>query len=1041
MTNTVELHRQETESDVVRRHPARSDIRNARGRIEESYADSPGRSDRTLPDALAAAVGGEVRFDRQARALYATDASNYRQVPIAVVIPRSAKDVVAAMSVCRAHGAPFLSRGGGTSLAGQCCNTAVVLDYSKHMNRILQIDPDRRCARVEPGCVLDDLRDAAERHHLTFGPDPSTHDHNTLGGMLGNNSCGVHSVMAGRTADNVRELEVLTYDGTRLRVGPTGEDELRAIIAQGGRRGEIYAGLDALRWQYADLVRRRYPKIPRRVSGYNLDELLPEKGFNVARALVGSEGTCVAILDATLDLVPSPPHRTLVVLGFSSIFEAGDAVPEVLSHGPIGLEGIDEELIRFMKEKHLRAEDITLLPDGGGWLLTEFGGWTEAEAMDKARRLTEAGRSGIKARSAKVFRTREEQDRIWRVRRAGLGGTAFVPHHPDTWEGWEDSAVPPDKVGAYLRDLKQLFRRYSYDSALYGHFGDGCIHCRINFGLRDENGIASWRRFLDEAADLVVRYGGSISGEHGDGQSKAELLGKMYGPELLDAFRAFKRIWDPQWKMNPGKIVDPYPITSNLRLGPEYVPPRLNTFFRFRDDHGSFAHAAARCVGVGECRRHTTAEGVMCPSYMATREEKNATRGRAHLLFEMLRGGVLEKSWRSAEVEDALDLCLACKGCKHDCPVNVDMATYKSEFRAHYYQGRVRPRVAYSMGLIHRWSRLAALAPGLANLLTQTPGISAAVKWAGGIAADRHMPPYADETFRSWFARRGTRNQGGPPVILWPDTFNNYFTPRVAIAATEVLESAGWQVRIPERPLCCGRPLYDWGMLPTARRLLREILETLAEPVQAGVPIVGLEPACVTVFRDELMGLFPDDPIARRLARQIFAFSEFLDKHESRIDLPRVSGSALVQIHCHHHAVLNVDTERRILDRLGLDYEVLPSGCCGMAGSFGFEAGKRNVSQSIGERVLLPRVRGATDDTLVIADGFSCREQVRQGTGRDSVHLAEVIAAGLRDPSAARRQTPGVADHRPILAAAALLAGVGLGAAVAWRRSQQSRLI
>lgn len=1045
MTDTIERSRYGTEVDLDvtgrARHPDRRFVRAPGGRVEAAYASSPAEQDPTLPEVLARAVSGEVRFDRGSRALYATDASNYRQVPIGVVIPRSTADVVATMDICRAHGAPFLSRGGGTSLAGQCCNTAVVVDYSKYMNRVLEIDPGRRCARVEPGCVLDDLRDAAERHHLTFGPDPSTHDHNTLGGMLGNNSCGVHSVMAGRTADNVRALEILTYDGLRMHVGPTGEDELRAIIAAGGRRGEIYAALDALRQRYADLVRQRYPKIPRRVSGYNLDNLLPENGFNVARALVGSEGTCVTILEATLDLVPSPPHRVLVVIGFPSVFEAGDAVPAVLAHHPIGLEGIDQELIDFMKVKHLRAEDVARLPDGHGWLLAEFGGWSEAEATEKAHALAGAVGSVIAAQSVKIFSDRDEQERIWRVRRAGLGGTAFVPHHPDTWEGWEDSAVPPDKVGAYLRDLKQLFNRYSYDSALYGHFGDGCIHCRINFGLRDENGIAAWRRFLAEAADLVVRYGGSISGEHGDGQSKAELLGKMYGPELLEAFRAFKQIWDPEWKMNPGKVVDPYPITSNLRVGPEYVPPHPKTYFKFPDDNGTFAHAALRCVGVGECRRHTTDEGVMCPSYMATREEKHATRGRARLLFEMLHGGVIEDGWRSREVEEALDLCLGCKGCKHDCPVNVDMATYKAEFRAHHYAGRLRPRAAYTMGLIHRWSRAAAAAPRLANLLTQTPGIAAIAKRVGGIAPDRRLPPYARETFRSWFARHRTPNPNGSRVILWPDTFNNYFTPRIAIAATQVLESAGWRVMIPDQPLCCGRPLYDWGMLDRAQGLLRQILDALARPVEAGVPVVGLEPACVGVFRDELIGLFPDDPIARRLCRQTYALSEFLDKYHEAFHLPRLTQQALVQVHCHHHALLNVDAERRVLDRLGLDHEILPSGCCGMAGSFGFEAAKRDVSMRIGERVLLPRARQAPADTLIIADGFSCREQIEQGASRASLHLAEVIAAGMDGAAMDRLHNGGAraneaADHRPVLVAAALLTGLVLCAAVARRRAR-----
>jgi FAD/FMN-containing dehydrogenase/Fe-S oxidoreductase len=987
---------------------------------------------------LRASITGEVRFTPEDRALYATDASNYRQVPIGAVLPRSAEDVVATMALCRKHGAPFLSRGGGTSLAGQCCNVAVVVDYSKHFDRILEIDPERRRARIEPGVVLDTLRDAAEHHHLTFGPDPSTHDHNTLGGMLGNNSCGVHSVMAGRTLDNVRALEILTYDGLRMRVGPTSDEQLQEILRAGGRRAEIYRRLDALRRRYGDLVRARFPDIPRRVSGFALDQLLPENGFNVARALVGSEGTCVAILEAELDLVPSPPCRALVVIGFDSVYEAGDAVPRVLESKPIGLEGIDELLVQFMKEKHLREGALTLLPEGCGWLLAEFGGADEAEAAAKAHGLLQAlGRENDK--TARVYTKPEEQLQIWNVRRAGLGATAFVPHHPDSWEGWEDSAVPPAKVGAYLRDLKALFDKYGYESPLYGHFGDGCIHCRINFGLRTTEGIRKWRTFLDEAAELVVSYGGSISGEHGDGQSKAELLVKMFGPELIEAFREFKAIWDPEGKMNPGKVVDPYPITSNLRLGPNYVPPKLNTYFGFAEDKHSFAHAGMRCVGVGECRRHAPDGGVMCPSYQVTHEEKHSTRGRARLLFEMLHGGAIERTWRSDAVEDALSLCLACKGCRSDCPVNVDMATYKAEFRAHYFAGRLRPRAAYSMGLIHWWARLASAVPSLANFLTQTPGLAALVKAAGGIANERRMPAFADETFLAWMRRHTTPNPTGPRVLLFPDTFNNFFRPGTAIAATRVLEAAGWRVEVPRAPLCCGRPLYDWGMLDRAKAVLRGLMDGLGEALDDGVPIVGLEPACVAAFRDELPNLFPYDPRAAKLAEQTLLFSEFLDKCGDRIELPQANGHALVQVHCHHHAVLHSESERRVLDRLGLDYELAEAGCCGMAGSFGFEADKVEVSHRIGERALLPRVRSSDAETVIIADGFSCREQIEQGTDRPTHHLAEVIAREMFGRLPARRRPDRRALDRALLLGAIVVGGVALGAIAKGAAARLSR--
>ena len=949
---------------------------------------------RRLAEALSR-IDGEVRFGKGDRALYATDASNYRQVPIGVVVPRSVDAVVETIAICREHDAPVLARGGGTSLAGQCCNVAVVIDFSKYLHRIVALDPEKRLARVEPGCVLDHLRDAAERHHLTFGPDPSTHDHNTLGGMLGNNSCGVHSVMAGRTADNVRALEIATYDGLRLTVGETDEAALSRLVAGGGRVGEIYRRLDRLRHRYADLIRARYPKIPRRVSGYNLDNLLPENGFNVARALVGSEGTCVTILEATLDLVPSPPHRVLLVMGFKDIYTAGDWVPRVLAHGPIRLEGIDEELISFMRVKHLHQRYVKELPEGCGWLVAEFGGWSAEEAEDKARRLMADAAKQSEAPHMKLVTDPEQQHKMWVVRESGLGGTAFVPHRPDTWEGWEDAAVPPDKVGAYLRDFKALMNRYQYDSALYGHFGDGCIHCRLNFGLRNEEGIRKWRRFLEEASALVVSYGGSNSGEHGDGQSKAELLERMYGPELIEAFREFKSIWDPEGRMNPGKISDPYPITSNLRLGPDYRPPKLATHYAFPDDHGDIRHALLRCVGVGKCRRHEPDGEVMCPSYQATLEETHVTRGRARMLFEMLHGDVIEEGWQSDAVEQALDLCLACKGCKSDCPVNVDMATYKSEFRAHHYRGKIRPRAHYSMGLIHWWARLAGLAPGLANFLAGDARTAPLLKRLGGIAAERDIPAFARESFGAWFSRQPARNPAGPPVMLFPDTFNNFFTPQNAIAAARLLWHAGYRILLASRPVCCGRPLYDIGMLTTAKKLLRRMLDFLEPEIRAGVPLVGLEPACIAALRDELTMLFPQEALAQKLAEQSFLLSEFIDKE--RMPLPRLAGKALVQLHCHHRAVIKTEAEAAVLERLGIEATILPAGCCGMAGAFGFEADHYEVSQRIAERALLPRLRAAEPDAILLADGFSCREQIRQGIGRTPLHLAELIARGLQE--------------------------------------------
>ncbi|MCB5177327.1 FAD-binding and (Fe-S)-binding domain-containing protein [Microvirga lenta] len=958
------------------------------GRIKSASIPAPD------PDALVhelkAAIQGEVRFSNGDRALYATDASNYRQVPIGVVVPKTTEDVVKAVEVCRRHEAPLVARGGGTSLAGQTCNTAVVIDFSKYLNRILELDPERRRARVEPGCILDALRDAAERHHLTFGPDPATHSHNTLGGMIGNNSCGVHSVQAGRTADNVEALDILTYDGLRLSVGPTSDSELRSILAAGGRRAEIYRSLDAFRRRYADLIRERFPKIPRRVSGYaDLDKLLPENGFDIAKALVGTEGTCVTVLGATLALVPSPRERVLVIIGFPDIFQAADMVPRILEHEPLAVEGIDHFLVDSMLRKHLHESDMNLLPQGCDWLVVEFGGETEEEAAEKGRRLV-AQFEALPHAEAKLICRDEAEERIWAVRRAGLPGSAYVPDRPETWEGWEDTAVTPESLGDYLRDLKALFDKYGYISPMYGHFGDGLVHCRVSFDLDSEEGIETWRRFLDEAADLVVRYGGSLSGEHGDGQSRADLLEKMYGPELIQAFREFKAIWDPQGRMNPGKIVDPYPITSNLRLGPSYRPPKLDTHFHFEEE-GGFQGAVERCVGVGKCRRHDSKDQVMCPSYLVTHEEKSSTRGRARMLFEMLHGGPLTKGWRSDEVEDALKLCLACKGCKSDCPVNVDMATYKAEFRAHYYKRRLRPRSAYTMGLIYWWARLGSKTPRLANLTTQMPLLRNVTKALGGIHQQRTMPAFAHQTFTDWFRRRRNPPTDRPRVLLWPDTFNNFFRPETAIAATRVLEAMGYEVTIPDRPLCCGRPLYDQGMLPTAKRLWRQTMRTLHVEIEDGTPIVGLEPACVAAFKDELTGLFPDDPRARRLKEQTVFFSDFLCQQAEELNVARGGGRAYVQIHCNQHAVIKTEGERHLLDSLGLDYRFLPSGCCGMAGAFGFAAETYDVGLAAGERVLLPMVREADEDVLILANGFSCREQIEQGTGRQTLHVAELV--------------------------------------------------
>jgi FAD/FMN-containing dehydrogenase/Fe-S oxidoreductase len=949
-----------------------------------------------LASALTRHVRGDVCFDDGSRALYATDGSNYRQIPLGVVLPRSADDVIATISLAREYGAPILCRGGGTSLAGQCCNVAVVLDFTKYMAEILEIDPVRRIARVQPGVVLDRLRNAAEKHHLTFGPDPATHDRCTLGGMIGNNSCGVHSVMAGKTDDNIEELEILTYDGLRLKVGQTSDAEFEKIVGEGGRRSEIYAGLTRLRDAYSGLIRKRYPNIPRRVSGFNLNYLLPENGFHVARALVGSEGTCVTVLEASCRLVESPPERVLLVIAYPDIFQCADRVPEIMAHHPIGLEGIDELLVEFSRRRQLNLEGLALLPPGGGWLFAEFGATTIAEAESHARALMHSLSHGAKPPAMRLFTDKRQARQVWDVRESALGATSHVPGEPPGWEGWEDAAVTPDKLGNYLRDLHKLMQGYGFRSALYGHFGHACVHMRINFDLESAQGIAKYRKFVEEAADLVVSYGGSLSGEHGDGQSRAELLPKMFGPELVQAFREFKALWDPDWKMNPGKVVEPYKLDENLRLGADYKPWQPQTHFQFPEDHGSLASATLRCVGVGKCRRDEG--GVMCPSFRVTGEEEHSTRGRAHLLWEMTKGDVIKDGWRDQRVKDSLDLCLACKGCKSDCPVGVDVATYKAEFLSHYYKGRLRPRSAYAFGNIDIWARLASKAPGLINLTTQLPFLRGIAKLVAGIPRERNIPAFAPRTFRHWFNRREPKNINGEPVLLWPDTFNNYFLPDTAKAAVEVLESAGYHVVLPKGELCCGRPLYDWGMLDRAKKLLLTILAALETEIKQEIPIVVLEPSCAAVFRDELLNLFPKDDRARRLSQQTFLLSEFLEQKAKHFPLPKLARRALVHGHCHHKSVMRMTDEESVLRKMGIDFHAPAPGCCGMAGSFGFESDKYETSLAIGELELLPAVRKADPDCLVIANGFSCREQIAQCTNRRALHLAEVIQLAARAP-------------------------------------------
>ena len=981
---------------------------------------------RELEALLKKNLRGEVQFDLASRALYAADASNYRQLPVGVIYPRDAADVEAAVAACRATGAAILPRGAGTSLAGQCVNVAVIFDYSRHMTALASIDPDAKLACVEPGIVLDRLRDAAERHHLTYAPDPATHSRCTLGGMIGNNSCGVHGLLGGKVVDNVHSLDVILYDGTRMTVGPTSPEELAAKIKAGGRVGEIYAGLARIRDQYSALVREKFPRIPRRVSGYNLDELLPESSFNVARALVGSEGTCASIVSAMLNLTASPPFRILTVLGFADPFLAADAVPLALEHRPIGLEGFDHLLVDFMRRKGIRLRDLSQLPTGVSFLLVELGAWSEEEVRAKSEELARSCQSWPVPPVARIC-TKQEADSIWRVRDSALGAMVFVPGEPNRYEGWEDAAVPPEKLGKYLRAITALMAEYSYRSPLYGHYGQGCVHTRINFDFESEEGLRKFREFITRAADVVLGFGGSLSGEHGDGQSRAALLPKMFGPELMQAFREFKLLFDPLNRMNPGKLMDAvrvYDPVENLRHGLEVRvdgngKPVANpatrlvelrdfeTHFAFAADDGSFARATERCVGVGACRN--TTGGVMCPSYRATGEEQHCTRGRARLLWELLSGALRNQGFESEPVREALDLCLSCKACKSECPVQVDIAAWKAEFLAQHYKGRAHPLRHYIFGFADKLAWWGSRTPWLTNALLRGKLTSPLVKSIAGVAKERQLPRLAVKSYQR--ARRAVGSSPSPgalspegnsssaDVLLWPDTWNNYYHPQILAAAETVLIRAGFRVQVPQGHICCGRPLYDFGFLTAARSYLGKVLDRVEPQIEAGLPFIFLEPSCASVFKDELCELFPKDARAKRLSGQVWLLADWLaaqvsDEAAGDWLTGRLEGTnVLLHGHCHHQAVFGGPAnEIALLRRAGANVEPIQAGCCGMAGPFGFEAEKFEVSHRIARDGLLPAVESAGPMTLIVADGFSCREQIAQLSDRQAMHFAELLA-------------------------------------------------
>ncbi|WP_242907691.1 FAD-binding and (Fe-S)-binding domain-containing protein [Actinomadura terrae] len=934
---------------------------------------------------LEAALPGVFRTGLTVRTAYSSDASIYRCVPLAVAEPRTSAELARVLELAEDEGLPLTMRGGGTSIAGNSVGTGIVVDTSRHLRRVLSLDPEARTAVVEPGVVLDDLRAEAARYGLTFGPDPSSHSRCTLGGMIGNNACGSHSVAWGITSGNVEALRVLLPGG-------------REVTAERGTSGDaaIDAELRRLRDAHLGAIRTELGRFSRQVAGYGLHHLLPENGFDVAKALVGAEGTCGIVTEATVRLVPVPKARALAVLGFEDVFVAAEVAPFVARSGALTVEGMAADLLTALRDQPGRADAGSDLPPGGGWLYCEVGGDTIGAAQDAAHALAEAVQERVPGTTSVVVGDPARMRALWWIREAGSGIVTRLPDGGEAWPGWEDSAVPSERLAGYLRELYELMRAHGLRGVPYGHFGEGCLHLRVDFDLEDPRGVAGYRAFVEEATRLVVAHSGSVAGEHGVGRARSELLSAMYSPGLLDAFAAFKAVFDPGRRLNPGVIVDPAPLDAALRPGPGRDTLKVTPVHALTRDNGSFAAAVHRCVGVGACRNLDT--GTMCPSFRATRDEVHSTRGRARVLAEMLRGESLPDGWRSREAHDALDLCLSCKACASECPVNVDMATYKAEFLHRYYARRRRPMAHYSMGWLPLWSRAVTAVPGtsrLVNAALSRGRIARVVKRAAGVEPRRQMIRFAERTLRDWFRERGrARAAGGPTVVLWPDTFTDYHAPEAGRDAVEVLEALGYRVLIPPGRVCCGLTWHSTGQLGVAKRVLRHSLDVLAPALDAGLPVVGLEPSCTVMLRNEAPELFPDDPRARRLADATVTLAELVARHEGDWPFGTLDARAIAQVHCHQEAKGSYAPDLAVLRRLGVDTDVIGSGCCGLAGNFGFEPGHWDVSQSCAERELYPKVRAA-DGELILADGFSCRTQVAQGTGREALHLAQLLRRAL----------------------------------------------
>jgi FAD/FMN-containing dehydrogenase/Fe-S oxidoreductase len=977
----------------------------------------PGRSE--LEQGLRAAVRGEVSTSTRTRAQYTSDASNYRVVPQVVVCPLDVDDLLAVTEVARATGAPLTLRGGGTSVAGNAVGTGIVVDTSRHLTAIGEIDPDARTAVVQPGVVMSDLQAAARPHGLRFGPDPSTQNRATFGGMIGNNACGPHAVAYGRTVDNVLSLDVVDGQGRRF-TATAGEGALTAV-----------PGLDGVVSSHLALLRTELGRFSRQVSGYSLEHLLPERGTDLAKMLVGTEGTLVTVLGATVSLVPIPDAAALVVLGFPDMPSAADAVPAVLAHAPLAVEGLDARLVDVVR-RHRGETRVPALPAGAGWLMVEMGGATRRAALAAAKAMVaDAG-----ALSSRVIPPGAEASAMWQIRADGAGLAGRTPDGAQAWPGWEDAAVPPASLGAYLREFDDLMAAHGVDGLTYGHFGDGCVHVRLNIPLERADDIPAFRTFMTEAAQLVTSHGGSLSGEHGDGRARSELLPIMYSAEALGAFAAVKHLFDPANLLNPGVLVDPRPLDADLRRPHAHSVPAA-TGFAFTHDGGDFTTAVHRCVGVGKCRADTSADGgFMCPSYQATGEEKDVTRGRARVLQEMANGGLVSDGWRSPELREVLDLCLSCKACSSDCPAGVDMAQYKAEVLHRAYRRRLRPTNHYALGWLPRWTRLVSLLrlARVANFALGIRPLAKVVLAVAGLDTRRSIPSFATTSFRTAWAEDvaagragntprvavrdgvtevgtevGTEGgtEGGTDgstegvrprrrVVLWDDSFSDAFDPDVPRAMVRLLEDAGYDVIVPAEDACCGLTWVSTGQLEGARKRQQHLMSILGPFAVNGIPIVGVEPSCTALLRSDLVDLNPGDPRAVAISHATRTLAELLtsagpDGPADGWSPPSLAGVTIIaQPHCHQHSVMGYEADLALLRATGADVQTL-AGCCGLAGNFGYEAGHYDVSVAVAENALLPALRAAEPGTVLLADGFSCRTQADQLAHAKGLHLAQLL--------------------------------------------------